>query len=246
MLVISRYTTTIGTMDFGVANSGSFGVNVNRDEYYRGKIRFCLLLHHLIPVRSYVRDVIEQSDNFISDSLIPRIVRDLEKKLNPQQFSLVKHIIEGFRNPFEAFSTEKGRFAIFRKDSIFRDPKPFKIGEKAIQTFVAGSIRASLTFGPVFAIHIPLIRALKTFFQLPGVYKAAKNYIADLDSSETITNYRQGLTWQKYYSQFAQDHEDYFDLEIFIDDLQTGNGMGSAAGVQKLCGVFARCSSLPP
>ncbi|KAJ8684955.1 hypothetical protein QAD02_020748 [Eretmocerus hayati] len=172
--------------------------------------------------------------------------RDLKRNLDLREFSLLKHIIDGSRQPFEAFSTEKKRFAIFREESILNDPEQFKIGERAIQKFLPGATRASLTFEPVFAVHIPLMRSLQIFFQVPGVYEAAKAYIAELDQGKTITNYRQGLTWQKFYSQFAAQHEDYFDLEVFIDDLQTGNGMGSAAGVQKLCGVFARCPSLPP
>ncbi|KAJ8676810.1 hypothetical protein QAD02_012597 [Eretmocerus hayati] len=233
-------------MNFGAGKIGSFGANVTRNEYHRGKIKFCLLLHHLIPVRSYVGDVIEQCDNFISDLLIPRILEDLKRNIDPRQFSLVKHIIDGFRQPFHAFSTEKKRFAIFREESILVDPESFKIGEKAIQKFMPGSTTASLTFEPVFAIHIPLIRSLQIFFQLPGVYEAVKAHIVELGEDQTITNYRQGRTWKKYYSKLALEHEDYFDLEIFIDDLQTGNGMGSAAGIQKLCGVFARCPTLPP
>ncbi|KAJ8676803.1 hypothetical protein QAD02_012590 [Eretmocerus hayati] len=45
----------------------------------------------------------------------------------------------------------------------------------------------------------------------------------------------------------AQDGgERKYNIHIWIDDLEPGNGMGSAAGAQKLCAVFASLPFLPP
>ncbi|KAJ8686087.1 hypothetical protein QAD02_021881 [Eretmocerus hayati] len=231
-------------MNLSKLQSGSFGVGAAGHAFHRGKMTFCLMLHHLIPVRSYVGNVIEQCDDFTSELLVPRILEELRTALDSRTYSIVENIIEGHKKPFELFSTEKKRFNIFRTDCVYVDPELFRIGQKSVRTLISESCKG-ITIEPVYATRIPLIRALETFFQLPGVYNAAKVYMNSLVGARTMTNYRQGSMWKTKYSNFSK-HEDAFNLEVWYDDLQTGNALRSAAGEQKLGGVFVRCPCLPP
>ncbi|KAJ8681983.1 hypothetical protein QAD02_017775 [Eretmocerus hayati] len=231
-----------GIMDF--LQQHSFSGAINKSILHKEKLKFCLALHHLIPVRSYVESIIEQFDQFITNLLIPHMTDELKKKLDSSTYYKVKHIIEENRHPFEAFSTEKKQLKIFRTESVLVDPEKFRIGDKVVEKFLSAT-EPDVTFEPVLAVNIPLIRSMEVFFQLPGVYDALVAYQAKLQKSKTMSNYSQGKMWNSKYLKFREKGECYF-LELFGDEFDPGNALGSAAGEQKLFGAYVSCSALPP
>ncbi|KAJ8667937.1 hypothetical protein QAD02_009600 [Eretmocerus hayati] len=126
------------------------------------------------------------------------------------------------------------------------DPQLFQIGEKAITKFLVDTDQPSMHIEPINAVQIPLIRSLKVFFELPGEYHQTMAHMAKLNKSNVMSNHVQGSMWRTKYAAFSRKGDGGFPLEVWYDDFQTGNGMGSAKYEQKLGGVYVRCPALPP
>ncbi|KAJ8665718.1 hypothetical protein QAD02_007380 [Eretmocerus hayati] len=93
-------------------------------------------------------------------------------------------------------------------------------------------------------------QCLENILEAPGLYDGIQDYEHKLENeTDRISNIQQGKRWKKITSQGevsdGKEGEEYM-VEAWIDDLELGNGMGSAAGFQKLSGFYVSLPFLPP
>lgn len=223
----------------------SFGDSVNRIYLHREKLKFCLSLHNKYAIRNCVQEVVSKIDFFIAKLFVPFLDNEIKKAVDEKCYYKVKHILNDNKCQFEEFSTEKRRLNVFKKDSIYIDPIQFKIGEENVKKLISDDDFIIELF-PVHAVRIPLSYSLKVLFELPDFYEEVSKYITALkNENNIISNFIQGKLWkQKYQNLYEQDST--YPLFLFFDDFETGCALGTAAGEQKLGGVYTSIPCLPP
>lgn len=96
-----------------------------------------------------------------------------------------------------------------------------------------------------YATYIPLKKSLKIFLEIPGLFKQILSYMSSLlKESAVISNVLQGELWKKKY--LNSDSDILIPINIFYDDIESGNALGSHAGVNKFGAVYAIIGCLPP
>lgn len=88
-------------------------------------------------------------------------------------------------------------------------------------------------------------RSLKILLEIPGAFETLKSYMKILyEEKPFISNVIQGDAWKAVLPKFRGK----FVVPIFLfqDDLETGNGMGSRAGKNKLGALYNSIPCFPP
>ncbi|KAF4531567.1 hypothetical protein B566_EDAN013571 [Ephemera danica] len=85
---------------------------------------------------------------------------------------------------------------------------------------------------------------LKSFFELPDVFETSLKFCREAISTSTpIYSLLQGTLWRNVLKNFAG--KVVFPILLYFDDFETGNPLGSRAGVHKLGAVYFSLPCLP-
>ncbi|KAB0790251.1 hypothetical protein PPYR_15412, partial [Photinus pyralis] len=92
---------------------------------------------------------------------------------------------------------------------------------------------------------LPLRLVLKSFFSIPNLLYQTLTYIKSLQSNDVlVTNFIQGTSWKNRRPRHG--NRIFFPLTLFFDEYETGNVLGSHAGIHKLGAVYVSVACLPP
>jgi len=92
---------------------------------------------------------------------------------------------------------------------------------------------------------IPLKKVLRIFFEIGDIFERTCEYIATLnkDSNGEIFNIIQTDFWKL---KITDSTSITFLLFLYEDAFETGNPLGSHAGIYKLNGIYISIPCLPP
>lgn len=95
---------------------------------------------------------------------------------------------------------------------------------------------------------LPLAKALKQFFEKPGVLKVVTDYMQELilDTSSSISNIIQSDYWKEKIRENLGSKDVIIPLYIYFDDFECGNALGSHAGSQSIAATYCQIACLPP
>ncbi|KAJ8685014.1 hypothetical protein QAD02_020807 [Eretmocerus hayati] len=199
--------------------------------------------------RKAVDNNFNKFDRFISDQLIPYLLYQMSQDLKPvtdlKSYYKAQFILENNKNSFNKFSTEHLRFKVYKEKSVLVEPESFEIGEEKVYTYNAHD-QAEVSIKKLYAVHVPLPESFKVFLEIPGVFEKIELFRSELQQdTQFLSNVMQALIWKQKY---APSHplKIVYPLEVYIDEFEPGDGMGSHAGEQKLVGVYVSISCLPP
>lgn len=200
--------------------------------------------------RTIVQNLIDFVKTFVRSTYLPSLKKDLlgilqNENISPYCLYEIDKCFERHCNVFDAVDTESKRFSILKQKGLLLDYQEFEFGKTYVHDIVNNT--EVLTPQSMYGIHIPLRHSLKLFLEIPGMFSQIKEYISKLRSElKIITNIIQGELWKKKYMPNFTDNEIVLPLYIFVDDLETGNPLGSHAGKNKFGAVYASIACLPP
>lgn len=103
---------------------------------------------------------------------------------------------------------------------------------------------ATVVMRPVYATYVPLTESLKAALSIPGTLGTILSYMDDLrEDNSYLSNVIQGDLWLKKYSNSSKI---IIPLQLFFDEFETRNPLGSHAGEEKLGAVYISIACLPP
>lgn len=153
--------------------------------------------------------------------------------------SILKCIEENFNNledPFQNLSKEYKRFKYFESNASFIQPRDYIIRCRNKEKNINGSIILEPT--SVIGKFIPLRDVFKIIFEIPGVYSKIKSYMENLyNEKDTYFNFVQGELWQEKIKVYQNANKFVIFSNIFFDDYETGNALGSHSGKNKVGAV---------
>ncbi|KAJ8666289.1 hypothetical protein QAD02_007951 [Eretmocerus hayati] len=223
-----------------------YGSEIDSSLFTLMLMRFTLFLYNNASVsRKFIDIIIKSFNSFICYLFIPylkqQIQADLRDEVHPDTVGKVLLILDNNRSPFSSLLTEKQRFAMYKKKSVFQTPQDFTIGERDVKIGLLETVKKT-----VFGIHISLPETLKVYLQIPGIFKSMMKYQHDLlRENKTFSNIIQGRLWLKKFLPFLKD-KIVFPLIVFFDDCELRNPLGSHSGEQKFGAVYISLPTLPP
>ncbi|CAG5075251.1 Protein of unknown function, partial [Cotesia congregata] len=183
---------------------------------------------------------------FTNDIFIPSLEQQicslLQGKCNSDVINDVKANFNYSKTLFDFVSTEHLRFEVYKKMGCFIEPENFIIGQTEVEKIEDEKLR--IENEDVYAVHIPLGRKLSLFLEIPGVFSEIQNNILSLRQEKTVfSNIMQGSLWEKR----SASHKDKLCLpiNIFFDEVETKNPLGSHPGRNKIGVTYATLPCLP-
>ncbi|XP_061721309.1 uncharacterized protein LOC133528103 isoform X1 [Cydia pomonella] len=198
------------------------------------------------------RNVIQSIVNNLSDcltSLVPVIEQSVNKVLVEHSISstgilknLTNEVQTAVTSSLNNFLTERKRLNYFFEKGSYIKPHPVCIGQRLTAVKSQGITRLQ----PVDCHEqfIPLRETLKKFLSLNNVLSEMLQYIESLNLKQEKENFIQGTYWKERMNH--HDDRTVIPLFMYFDDYETGNVLGSHAGVHKLGAVYVSIPCLPP
>ncbi|KAJ8664663.1 hypothetical protein QAD02_006325 [Eretmocerus hayati] len=146
--------------------------------------------------------------------------------------------------PLGGLLTEHSRIKAYKETRGFFEPEKFIIGDESLFVIKSRDI-IEVEKIPRHMIIIPIKESLKKILETPGLMEMIdKQRIELYNDNHTISNVQQTEQWKKMLRE-NPDQETVLPIDPFIDDADMRNGMGSAAGSQKITGAFLSLPFLP-
>jgi len=97
-----------------------------------------------------------------------------------------------------------------------------------------------------WAHRIPLRPLIKNFFSLKNVLSSTLNYMSRLATQKAVENFVQGASWKNRLDPdgISINGKVTIPYILYYDDFETGNPLGSSAGVHSLGGIYIWFPSL--
>ncbi|RXG52474.1 hypothetical protein Avbf_10463 [Armadillidium vulgare] len=93
--------------------------------------------------------------------------------------------------------------------------------------------------------HVPLSRILTKLFNLEGMLEKAASYMNDKNGT-LLSDFKDGSLWEKKLRSLRLKSKYVFPICIYFDEFETGNALGSKAGIHRLGAVYATLKCFPP
>lgn len=196
-------------------------------------------IQYIISVyRSFIKDIY----SVLLREMITKSVLKNQDSILVQQ---VENVFKNFSDPFAKFSTDKIRLTLYQKLSLFIAPKECELS--VIPRNKLRSTTLELKTKRVLAVHIPVKPALAKLFEINGLFETTVSYMKCLEKiSQPTSNYIQCDNWKETLKNFKKTDGLLLPLTAFFDDVETGNGMGSHAGVNSVGCAYLTCTVFPP
>ncbi|KAE8750531.1 hypothetical protein FOCC_FOCC002825 [Frankliniella occidentalis] len=191
--------------------------------------------------RSHVQSVVDSTTQLLSSNveLVSNAISSILTEFSVSEVckSQVQSCLDLLKKPFVGVHSEYLRMRHLTEHGYFIPPEKFVVGRDPNK----------LSKNKLTAEFIPFRKVLKCFFELPNVLTSVKNHIEVLHEESTqniISNFIQAELWKEKLKYFG----DKFVLPLFVyfDELETGNPLGSHAGIFKIGAVYIWCPCLPP
>lgn len=152
----------------------------------------------------------------------------------------IQSYFEEFENMFNGFKTEYQRFNYLEKFGYYIPPLQYVLGQR-----LEKKSNSNVTPTNYTAEFICLTNVLTKFFLLPNVFDKTLEYIEHLQGQKQIYNIIQTDFWKNKISNYHKN-DIVLPLFIYYDDFESGNPLGSHAGIHKIGAVYFSIACLPP
>lgn len=166
--------------------------------------------------------------------------------LNADDSEEINSCFLALQTPFSGLATEHFRIKYFTELGTYVAPVTFTLGQRFVDRRIKGKkVRVTTSVTGQF---IPLRNCLKLFLEYQNVFNDTLSNLNALIVDETVLcNFVQGLSFRETLELLNTETNTVFlPLFIYVDDYETGNPLGSHAGSNKLCAVYAMIPCLPP
>lgn len=192
--------------------------------------------------RKIIQETVEGTHGLISDILdnLRKHIVPLLGQLNPEKSNAVKQLLTA--NPLNSFQTEYVRFKYLENLNTFIRPISVPIGT-CLDDKISNDKRV-LDYTTNEMVIIPLRKILKCFLKIPNVFQEILNYI----STETNKQYISSLFNSKLWKKISINNKGriILPLVLYYDDYETGNPLGTSAGVHKVGAFYVSLMGVPP
>lgn len=166
----------------------------------------------------------------------------LQNEISHECRNSVNNLLNAFIEPLQNLDTEHKRFREFTRQGTYIAPIQIVFGDTLKRVKERGQL--TLRPSPCTAQFIPLRNVLKCFFSLDGVLTEVLQFVSKCSSDVVLTNFCQGTVWKH---NIRKSHDKVvLPLVMFFDDFETGNVLGSYAGIYKLGAVYVSVGTVPP
>ena len=152
----------------------------------------------------------------------------------------IKSLFKDYSNVYNPFLHEINRMNSLKFKHRYQDPVEFEIQSKWSEKVIDDE--SIFIQEPIKAVKIPLDYSLKMFLENSNTLEKTLEYKKSLSNKKVISNITQGLWWKS----LPNLTDTTLPLYIFCDDIETGNALGSRAGVNKFTAFYAKIACLPP
>lgn len=194
--------------------------------------------NNTIP-RSAIKNIIENTSE-----LLTNLIQNMKSQLQSENVDVsLSTSNSNYTEPFKNFNTEFKRFSYLEKLEFLIKPKSFFIGQilDNVNTTSGVKIKMKNCEGQI----IPIETVLKKFLELPNVLHSILSYIAKENSCNNISSIFNTSLWKFLTSKYDKNRI-ILPLYIFFDDFETGNPLGTHAGVHKLGAMYFTLGGIPP
>lgn len=153
---------------------------------------------------------------------------------------LIDQYLDTFQNMFKGIDTEYSRLKHFEESGYYIKPIDYIIGERLDK--IHNGVGLPKTYTSQF---IPLNMVLKKVFELPSVYTETMENIRKLDFETTISNIIQTQFWKSKVQTISCDQNIILPLFIYFDEYESGNSLGSHAGIHKIGAIYYSVPCIP-
>lgn len=228
-------------------NNTNTTVDVRTEIFNNCQIFVSQLYSNSSVTRSAVQQVVEGTENLfesISEILKKNIFEILKKyEISENDKNYVHKLLAVLQKPFENLNTEHFRLKSLEESTYYIRPSSFIICEMRGPVRVASRVQHDIV--KCEAQFISLRQVLKNFLELPNVYNSIIEFMAEAAKDKyNISSVLQGQIWKNVCDLFTD--RIVLPLYIFFDEFETGNPLGSKAGIHKLGGLYCSLACLPP
>lgn len=210
---------------------------------------FIAKLYNILNLsRDSIQNIIASLDSFLTTTvdIIMQSFSNTSETRSNELFIKVLGMLSLFMNAFKNYDTEYKRHKIFTKSNTFVEPTQVQVGVSQEVSNQKGNVEMVLKNRTICSM--PWQNNLKTFLELPNVLKTITDHqlllLRDDDSnSNVLRNVVNGSLWK---SKLVTVTDKLLPLIIYFDDFESGNPLGSHAGVHKIGVIYISIATLPP
>lgn len=200
--------------------------------------------------RSLIQSFFKMMESFIL-KFFKNIIKSLNNFKNTfdEKINDILLIYSQIENAFTQLGTEHKRIQHYLNSESYVKPISYVVGIHKKEKKVNNKKIMSLTEAKAYIV--PLEQSLRFFLELPGVFTSIYNYQKQLiaenenNTNKIIRNIVQGSVWNDLMKR--KDNKDIvLPLIAFFDDFETGNPLGSHAGINKLGAVYTSIATVLP
>lgn len=181
--------------------------------------------------RSVIQEVIDN---------VSELINTLFLCLSKAEGNELKNIVSS--NPFDFLNSEHKRFKILEDLGYFIKSQSFLIGNRFDTSMNANGL--AIIYKPCEGQIVPLRKVIQKFLEIPMCLEVMLNFIKNEESKNEISSIFNGQWWKKVKGYYKDKL--VLPLFIYFDDFETGNPLGTQAGVHKLGGVYFSFPAIPP
>ena len=178
---------------------------------HKNIISFLLLLYAEPSLsRTIVDRVVSFIDNFIHNSFLPSLEKDILLVINSmhskhEQNIQIRECFKLHCRVFENVMTEAKRFKFFQTKG-YLEPVQFKIEDRYIETLKENGV--VFDEESIYGFRVPLMHSLKYFLEIPGMFKTIIDYMNILQKScDFVSNIIQAKFWLGKFINNIKDNE---------------------------------------
>lgn len=205
--------------------------------------------------RSLVQTIIDGHKKLISSDFLSALQLKVKNllQMTPCDASVVNEVMAMFdaiSNMFQNLDTEALRLQAFKSTGAYIAPKPFNINPTSNELEVVNEqeIFDDVVIQPdmLTGHFVPLDIVLKGFLEIPNVLDQILSYMKYLSTENTVMeNVTQGHLWKSVILPKFKD-KIVLPLNVYFDEFEPDNTLGSHSGVHKMGPVYCEIACLPP
>lgn len=147
-------------------------------------------------------------------------------------------IFDSCQDPFEDMDTEKKRLSIYEDLKMYTEPEMYVMKNEFVAKF-RGNDKCVFK-KDVSIVHFDLQKSVTNLLEISGLFEATIANMKNLECEKHVmSNFVQGKLWKDLMNKFNKKDGIPMPLNIFFDDFEPGNALGSHSGANQIGAVYA-------